>query len=362
MIRKEMFLQVVVILISYYYFCDSLIYSSFSHFHSYSNSVFRRYVKSERSLTSDRSPAFKQLQIQFNCDDVDSDEISELLIELGTSSVSVEVLSEKDTVSDPSKWFDLIKTKSWATAILRANFPNSFDANGLTEILQSTFPEVKFEYDIIDVADKDWVTEVQKSWLPLQIGNLQIRFPWNEEEVTINNEAIYSNSMIPKRLILEGGAAFGTGDHPTTRLCCLWLEKQFIGDESSTSSVLDYGCGSAILGLAALRYGVERAVGVDIDKDALVSAANNCEMNNLDMKFYLANDDDNQSAEEKTVVNNILKGYQSTSFTSVVELENEGPVFDVVVANILAPILCHLAPKLANHLKVSNRYKNKFLP
>jgi ribosomal protein L11 methyltransferase len=105
------------------------------------------------------------------------------------------------------------------------------------------------------------------------------------------------------------------------------------------------------LGLAALRYGADRAVGVDIDKDALISAANNCAMNDLSMDFYLAIDDDDQTDEERSVVANVLKGYQSNTFISVGELEKEGPVFDLLVANILAPILMHLAPTLHGHLK-----------
>jgi len=67
----------------------------------------------------------------------------------------------------------------------------------------------------------------------------------------------------------------------------------------------------------------------------LVSAANNCAMNGLGMDFYLAVDDNGQTDEERSVVSNVLKGYQSTAFVPVQQLEKEGPVFDLVVANIL---------------------------
>jgi ribosomal protein L11 methyltransferase len=241
----------------------------------------------------------KQLQVLFNCDEVDSDSISELLFEVGTLSVSVEVMSEKDILNDESKWADLVKTKSWATALLRANFPSSFDADGLREILTVSFPEVKFDISVVDVENKDWVSDVQKTWVPQVIGNLVIRFPWHEPsdlEGKLTEER--------QELVLEGGAAFGTGDHPTTRLCCRWLDRELsaLRKTSSAPSVLDYGCGSAILGLAALKYGASRATGTDIDKDALISAQNNCDMNGLSMDFYLANDDDEQSDEERSVV------------------------------------------------------------
>jgi ribosomal protein L11 methyltransferase len=297
-----------------------------------------------------RAP-LKQLQIRFNCDDVDSDDLSELLFEVGTLSVSVEVESEKDIINDQSKWVDLIRTKSWDTALLRANFPASYNSEGLTDILEVAFPDVDFEFVVVDVEDKDWVSDVQKTWLPQVIGNLTVRFPWHVKE---GSSTVVDGNQ--KELILEGGAAFGTGDHPTTRLCCRWLEKEIVqGDKLEELSVLDYGCGSAILGLAALRYGAGKAVGVDIDKDAIISATNNCAINDLSMDFYLADDDDNQTDEEKSVVNNILKGYQMTTFAPTSDLEKEGPVFDLLVANILAPILIHLAPTLASHLKPGGR-------
>jgi hypothetical protein len=201
----------------------------------------------EAVIMNKANAPLKQLQIRFNCDDVDSDDISELLFEVGTLSVSVEVESEKEIINDQSKWADLIKTKSWNTALLRANFPNSYNSEGLIEILTVAFPEVEFEMVVVDVEDKDWVSEVQKNWAPQVIGGLIVRFPWHLKDSAIEGSESSSNR---KELVLEGGAAFGTGDHPTTRLCCLWLEQQLAIREGQ--SVLDYGCGSAILGLAGI--------------------------------------------------------------------------------------------------------------
>lgn len=306
----------------------------------------------EDTIMNTSGSPLKQLQIRFNCDDVDSDDISELLFEVGTLSVSVEVESEKDILNDQSKWVDLIKTKSWDTALLRANFPSSFNAEGLTDILAVAFPDVEFEFVVVDVEDKDWVSDIQKTWLPQVIGNLTVRFPWHLKDLDSSHQTDESQL----ELVLEGGAAFGTGDHPTTRLCCRWLEGAINPETRSNQlSVLDYGCGSAILGLAALRYGAFKAVGVDIDKDAIVSACSNCLLNDLEMDFYLADDDEDQTDEERSVVNNILKGYQTKNFTPASELEKEGATFDLLVANILAPILIHLAPTLASHLKPGGR-------
>ena len=161
----------------------------------------------ENAIMNTARAPLKQLQIRFNCDDVDSDDLSELLFEVGTLSVSVEVESEKDIINDQSKWADLIRTKSWDTALLRANFPASYNSEGLTDILEVAFPDVDFEFVVVDIEDKDWVSDVQKTWLPQVIGNLIVRFPWHVKEVSP-----FSVDENQKELVLEGGAAFGTGE------------------------------------------------------------------------------------------------------------------------------------------------------
>ena len=85
----------------------------------------------------------------------------------------------------------------------------------LQQLVSSTFPEVNFKFDIVNVENIDWVLHVQETWEPQVIGDLTIRFPWHDQAQTTTKE----------ELVLEGGAAFGTGDHPTTRLCCRWLQR-----------------------------------------------------------------------------------------------------------------------------------------
>jgi ribosomal protein L11 methylase PrmA len=161
----------------------------------------------DNAIMNTAGAPLKQLQIRFNCDDVDSDDLSELLFEVGTLSVSVEVESEKDVMNDQTKWVDLIKTKSWDTALLRANFPSSYNSEGLLEILAVAFPDVIFKCTVVDVENRDWVSDVQKTWKPQQIGNLTIRFPWHIVE---DNPFIADDYH--SELVLEGGAAFGTGE------------------------------------------------------------------------------------------------------------------------------------------------------
>jgi len=193
----------------------------------------------------------KQLQLRFDCDAVDSDDISELMFEVGVLSVSVEVQSEKDILNDETRWMELVKTKSWQTALLRANFPSSFNAEGLQDILAVTFPGVEFDCTVVDVENKDWVSDVQKTWLPQRIGSLTVRFPWHSDEAVDDSEGDAEGSAPRQHLVLEGGAAFGTGDHPTTRLCCRWLEDE-LKTGGAGQTVLDYGYVLCISGQGVL--------------------------------------------------------------------------------------------------------------
>jgi ribosomal protein L11 methyltransferase len=118
------------------------------------------------------------------------------------------------------------------------------------------------------------------------IGSLLLRFPWHKESDVME----VSGGRVPKHeLILQGGMAFGTGEHATTQLCCGWLEKTIVAMqlEGRIARVLDYGAGSGVLGLAALRFGAREAVGVEIDRDSILAAAANAGLNQLHMPCYL---------------------------------------------------------------------------
>jgi ribosomal protein L11 methyltransferase len=159
--------------------------------------------------------------------------------------------------------------------------------------------------DVIDIRaldDEDWVRVTQRQFGPIEITpRLWIVPTW---------ETIPDPNAI--NLILDPGAAFGTGSHPTTRLCLRWLVDHIRGGES----VIDYGSGSGILAIAALRLGAARAVGIDIDPQAVLAARANAMQNQVPAHFY-------QSGQKSTASG------------------------DVVLANILANPLIALAPLLA---------------
>jgi ribosomal protein L11 methyltransferase len=160
-------------------------------------------------------------------------------------------------------------------------------------------------YTIRDVADQDWVRLTQSQFDPIHIGkNIWVVPSWHE-------------APDPDALILEldPGLAFGTGSHPTTRLCMEWLEAH----APAELSVLDYGCGSGILAMVAKKLGATQVAGVDIDPQAIESARDNSLRNHCDIDYYLPD------------------AYESRA--------NAAP-FDVVVANILSGPLKIMAPML----------------
>ena len=164
--------------------------------------------------------------------------------------------------------------------------------------------------EMTEVAEQDWVRLTQSQFDPIRINDqLWIVPSWH---VAPNPDAI--------NLVLDPGLAFGTGSHPTTRLCLEWLCEKV----SRGGTALDYGCGSGILALAAAKLGAESVVGVDIDERALEAAAENASRNGVSLRL----------------------------------LHSQQPLteqFDLVVANILTNPLCVLAPLIAGKVAPGGR-------
>lgn len=160
------------------------------------------------------------------------------------------------------------------------------------------------------VADADWVRLTQSQFEPIHIGkNIWVVPSWHE-------------APDPDALILEvdPGLAFGTGSHPTTRLCMEWLEAH----PKPGKTVLDYGCGSGILAMVAKKLDAGSVVGVDIDEQAIESAKLNAERNHCEIDFYVPDD--------------------------FVASQHGGVQFDTVVANILSSPLKLMAPMLSGRV------------
>ena len=147
--------------------------------------------------------------------------------------------------------------------------------------------------------DKDWEREWMQNYHPIQCAeNLWICPSWiSPPDPTATN------------ILLDPGLAFGTGTHPTTFLCLQWLAAQALSDIGNDSHIIDYGCGSGILGVAALLLGAQQATGVDIDPQAIIASQDNLQRNHLAadrFTIHLPEHCPNQTAD--IMVANILAG------------------------------------------------------
>lgn len=212
---------------------------------------------------------------------------------------------EEQPVLEPN----LGETPLWQYTRITGLFHTDTNTEQINLRLQQELPTSNLQWEQLE--DKDWEREWIHSYHPIQCApKLWICPSWLEPP---DPEAT--------NLLLDPGLAFGTGTHPTTFLCMQWLAKQSI--EGKT--IIDYGCGSGILAIAALLLGAKKAVGVDIDPQALTASKDNLKRNQLK--------------------SNQLQLFLAKNYT-------KPQPADIVVANILAGPLIKLAPTLIDQTKI----------
>lgn len=191
------------------------------------------------------------------------------------------------------------ETPLWNDLVLTALFPADTNALALLAALEAFDAGLDWaNASFRAVEDEDW----ERAWLdqfqPMRFGERTWIVPWNHE---LPEEAQAANAAIVR---LDPGLAFGSGTHPTTALCLRWLDQLAADGELAGKTVLDFGCGSGILALAALKLGAAAAVGVDNDPQALIATADNGERNGTHIAAYLPQDE--PVATYPVVVANIL--------------------------------------------------------
>ncbi|HEX4895805.1 MAG TPA: 50S ribosomal protein L11 methyltransferase [Solimonas sp.] len=215
-----------------------------------------------------------------------------------------------DAVDDPVLEPAPGETPLWQDTVTLGLFVENTDLDPVREGLRDLLPDgAQAEMSVELIEDQDWVRVWLKDCPPLMFGQRLWVVP--HEKVS---EVTQADAVI---LRLDPGLAFGTGTHPTTALCLEWLA----GEDLRGKTVLDFGCGSGVLAIAALLLGAERAVCVDIDPQALTATRNNAA--------------DNGVAERITT----LLPADFVPFPA-----------DVVLANILANPLVQLAPQIASSI------------
>ncbi|MCB1828048.1 MAG: 50S ribosomal protein L11 methyltransferase, partial [Coxiellaceae bacterium] len=231
--------------------------------------------------------------------------LSETLTELGALSVSFQ-----DAEDEPIFQIQPGETPLWKKTKVDALFEEGTSIETIIDALKAENPDfLQLDFYSEKIEDQDWVRITQQQFHPKQYGrNLWICPAWEE-----------TNDLTGTIVKIDPGLAFGTGTHPTTSLCLDWLAN----NPPKNKTVIDYGCGSGILSLAALALGANIVYAVDHDPQAVISTENNAKLN----AFYDPN---------------LLK----ISLPESCKAERA----DLVIANILANPLIELAPLLIGFL------------
>jgi len=248
--------------------------------------------------------------------------LGDALLELGALSVTVEDdaaggYDENPLYGEPGLSPEV---QAWDRSSVTALFNPEIDHSDAPDFISNLLTSLKdLGFDISPpeerrVEEQDWVRLTQSQFAPIQIGKRIWVVPsWHETP---------SNDPDAICLAVDPGLAFGTGSHPTTHLCLLWLEQH---TQLRNHTLLDYGCGSGILAIAAAKLGCTAVVGTDIDPQAIVAARSNAQINQVEIQFILPNED-------------------------AIELAPDTQ-YDIVMANILANPLQVLAPALVNKIR-----------
>ncbi|NYT72899.1 50S ribosomal protein L11 methyltransferase [Halomonas sp. QX-2] len=244
--------------------------------------------------------------------------LEELLLDEGATAIGLQDAHD-DPVFEPERG----TTPLWEDTILTGLYDDLEGVESMLERIEAAWSEQMpgepcptIEYELL--ADRDWEREWMDDFTPLRMGQrLWIVPSWHEPP-----EADAVN------LILDPGLAFGTGTHPTTALCLEWLDELAVAGHLAQQTVLDVGCGSGILAIAALKLGALHADATDIDPQALQASRDNAERNGIaesDLNLYYP------------------------------EQLSDGGHYPIVTANILAGPLVELAPMIAGHVAPGGR-------
>jgi ribosomal protein L11 methyltransferase len=235
--------------------------------------------------------------------------ISELLENAGAASVTLQDAADQP-VLEPLPG----ETPLWDNLIIVGLYPADEDLTQLLLMLElQRNSGVVSNIALEKLEDRPWVREWMSNFHPMQFGERLWIYPsWSEppDDASI-------------KILLDPGLAFGTGNHPTTALCLTWLD----GEDLQGKTVLDYGCGSGILAIAAAKLGASHIVATDIDPQALQATQENARRNAIP---------------------------ENRIHTCLPEHLQPG-TYDVVIANILAGPLVKLAPDILIHLKAGGR-------
>ena len=243
-------------------------------------------------------------QFVMDLEALNPDSVEDIFLRHGACSITFTDAGDKP-VLEPAPG----ETPMWTDTLITGLFSPDVDIDGLrVDLLGSLQLERLPSNRIEDLADRAWEREWLKDFGPMRFGRRLWICPGD-------STASDSDAVVVQ---LDPGLAFGTGTHPTTALCLEWLDSLSPGN----ATMLDYGCGSGVLAIAALKLGCQSAVAMDIDPQAVIASKQNAKQNEIGASLQVIGGAD--------------------------EIEGQ---FDIVIANILAGPLIELAESIAAHVR-----------
>ncbi|OAL79677.1 ribosomal protein L11 methyltransferase [Acinetobacter sp. SFB] len=256
----------------------------------------------------------KWLQIHITVDQAQVDFTETLLSSLGAVSVTLDDAENQDLL-EPLPGETPLWNKVIVTGIYAQEEGEEIDVDALTTFITAQMPEAPLRHEFME--DQEWERTWMDAYEPIQIG----------EKYWIVPEWMEAPEADAVNIKLDPGLAFGTGNHASTFLCLQWLGKTDLKDKI----VIDYGCGSGILGVAALLFGAKKVYATDIDPQAVLATKQNAELNGVLGNLFVGLPDE---------FNEEFKAQKA----------------DVFVANILAGPLMALAPEFATLVKSEGEF------
>ncbi|MCA0402827.1 MAG: 50S ribosomal protein L11 methyltransferase [Proteobacteria bacterium] len=252
-----------------------------------------------------------ELKIE-HCEPNQVEELSEALENTGALSITLTDKND-DPVLEPEPG----TTPLWPEVVIKALFNDEDEAKQSLKIMQTQFPSLTLSVD--ELVEQDWERVCLDEFKPQHFGNnLWVCPSWHDvpDENAVN-------------LILDPGLAFGTGTHPTTSLCLQYLSDADLADKK----VIDFGCGSGILAIAALKLGAKEAQAIDIDDQALIATQDNAGRNGINLnQLKIGKADSLESPVDLLMANILLSPLISLKQNFKALLKSEG---SLVVSGLL---------------------------
>lgn len=244
------------------------------------------------------------IQLRINSSAEHAEAVSDAMMECDAASVTF--LDAHDApIYEPLPG----ETRLWGETIVMGLWDASADMDAIVHALHQQLGEFSHKWEALE--DKDWERAWMENFHPMKFGKrLWICPSWREapEPDAVN-------------VLLDPGLAFGTGTHPTTALCLGWLDSLELKDKT----VIDYGCGSGILAVAALKLGARSAIGIDIDPQAIDASRENARRNHVEQRLtlFLA-DQQPQDLQADVLIANILAGPLKSLAPALAQLTRAG--------------------------------------